>query len=205
MGAIASQITSLTIVYSTVYSDADQRKHQSPRHWPLCGKFNRDRWIPCINGQWRGKCFHLITSSCVLNTILFACGISSYGHICLPHYHYVVIVLFLLNWCIVYGYSEPKGIFKYIMFCHLRLRVVKQWYMFLFLPWCSNGCNCSGLRSALPICPGWHLKQRLSYITGYNGLVAFRFRHLCQFTAGQVLARVTGKEPQSPKNAVGGY
>ena len=29
MVAIASQITSLTIVYSTVYSDADQRKHQS--------------------------------------------------------------------------------------------------------------------------------------------------------------------------------
>ena len=30
MGAMASQITSLPIVYSTVYSDADQRKHQSP-------------------------------------------------------------------------------------------------------------------------------------------------------------------------------
>ena len=29
MGPIASQITSLTIVYSTVYSDTDQRKHQS--------------------------------------------------------------------------------------------------------------------------------------------------------------------------------
>ena len=29
MGAMASQITSLTIGYSTVYSDADQRKHQS--------------------------------------------------------------------------------------------------------------------------------------------------------------------------------
>ena len=29
MGAMASQITSLTIVYSTVHSDADQRKHQS--------------------------------------------------------------------------------------------------------------------------------------------------------------------------------
>ena len=29
MRAIASQITSLTIVYSTVYSGADQRKHQS--------------------------------------------------------------------------------------------------------------------------------------------------------------------------------
>ena len=29
MDAMASQITSLTIVYSIVYSDADQRKHQS--------------------------------------------------------------------------------------------------------------------------------------------------------------------------------
>ena len=29
MGAIASPVTSLTIVYSIVYSDADQRKHQS--------------------------------------------------------------------------------------------------------------------------------------------------------------------------------
>ena len=29
MGAIVSQITSLTIVYSTAYSDADERKHQS--------------------------------------------------------------------------------------------------------------------------------------------------------------------------------
>ena len=29
MGVIASQITNLTIVYSIVYSDADQRKHQS--------------------------------------------------------------------------------------------------------------------------------------------------------------------------------
>ena len=29
MGAMASPITSLTIVYSTVYSGADQRKHQS--------------------------------------------------------------------------------------------------------------------------------------------------------------------------------
>ena len=38
MDAIASLITSLTIVYSTVYSDADQKKNiKAPRHWPLCG------------------------------------------------------------------------------------------------------------------------------------------------------------------------
>ena len=29
MGTVASQVTSLTIVYETVYSDADQSKHQS--------------------------------------------------------------------------------------------------------------------------------------------------------------------------------
>ena len=39
MGAMASLITSLTIVYSFVYSDADQRNIKAPRHWPLCGEF----------------------------------------------------------------------------------------------------------------------------------------------------------------------
>ena len=65
MGAIASQITSLTIVYSTVYSGADQRIQymKALRHWPLCGEFTGDRRIPRTNGQWRGKCFHLMTSS----------------------------------------------------------------------------------------------------------------------------------------------
>ena len=37
MGAIAYQITSLTIVYSTVYSDADQSNIKAPRHLSLCG------------------------------------------------------------------------------------------------------------------------------------------------------------------------
>ena len=37
MGAIASQITSLTIVYSAIYSGADQRNHQSSASLPLCG------------------------------------------------------------------------------------------------------------------------------------------------------------------------
>ena len=41
MGTIASQITSLTIVYSTVYSDADQTKYQSSAL--LSGEFRGDR------------------------------------------------------------------------------------------------------------------------------------------------------------------
>ena len=34
------------------------------RHWPLCGEFTRNRWIPRKNDQLRGKCFHLVMSSC---------------------------------------------------------------------------------------------------------------------------------------------
>ena len=64
MTAIASHITSLTIVYSIVYSDTDQRKHQSSASLAFARGIHRDRWIPRTNGQLRGKCFHLMTSSC---------------------------------------------------------------------------------------------------------------------------------------------
>ena len=59
----ASQITSLTVVYSTVYSDADQSKHQSSASLAFVWGIHRDRWIPRTKGQLRGKCFHLMTSS----------------------------------------------------------------------------------------------------------------------------------------------
>ena len=48
MGAKASQITSVTIIYSTVYLVIDERRRQSSRHWPLCGEVTGDRWIPHI-------------------------------------------------------------------------------------------------------------------------------------------------------------
>ena len=61
MNTMASQITSLTIVYSIVYSDADQRKHQSsaslafvwgiqrgsmnsPHKWPVTRKMFPFKW-----------------------------------------------------------------------------------------------------------------------------------------------------------------
>ena len=53
MGAIASQIISLTIVYSTVYSDADQRKHQSSGEFPAQMASNAENvsiwssWVYC--------------------------------------------------------------------------------------------------------------------------------------------------------------
>ena len=59
MTTMASQITSLTVVNSTLYSDADQRKHQSSASLALVWGIHRDR----TKGQLRGKCFHLMTSS----------------------------------------------------------------------------------------------------------------------------------------------
>ena len=41
MGAIASQITSLTIFNSIVYSDPDQRKHESSASLPFVGEIHR--------------------------------------------------------------------------------------------------------------------------------------------------------------------
>ena len=48
MGTMASQITSLTIVYSTVYSGADQRKHQRSASLALVRGFH----------QWPGNSPH---------------------------------------------------------------------------------------------------------------------------------------------------
>ena len=62
MTAMASQIKCLTIVFSTVYSGADQRKHQSSASLAFVRGIHR--WP--VNSPHKGpvtKCFHLMTSS----------------------------------------------------------------------------------------------------------------------------------------------
>ena len=52
MSAMASQITSVSIICSTtVCSGVDQRKHKASRHWPLWGESTGVRWIPLTKGQ----------------------------------------------------------------------------------------------------------------------------------------------------------
>ena len=59
ISAMASQITSLSIVYSTVCGGADQRKQRKvPRHWPLYGEFTGEfisiihQWYVAIHNRW---------------------------------------------------------------------------------------------------------------------------------------------------------
>ena len=84
MGAMASQITRLTIVYSTVYSDADQRKHpisaslafvrgihrwlvNSPHKWPATRKmFPFDDVIMIF---YKGSHIQSVTVQCLTNSI----------------------------------------------------------------------------------------------------------------------------------------
>ena len=65
MGAMASQITSLTIVYSPVFIQAQIKETiKAPRHcMAFVRGFTGDRWITRTNGQYCGKCFHLMMSS----------------------------------------------------------------------------------------------------------------------------------------------
>ena len=51
MSPMASQITSFTIVYSTVYSGTDQRKHQSSASLALCGGIHRSS----VNSPHKGS------------------------------------------------------------------------------------------------------------------------------------------------------
>ena len=85
MGEIASQITSLAIVYSAFYSGADQKKHQSPaslafvrgihrgpvnspHKWPVARKmFPFDDVImlkPFFKGHWQSPCTALTAGKC---------------------------------------------------------------------------------------------------------------------------------------------
>ena len=88
MDAVASQITSLEIVYSTVYSDVHQRKHQSsaslafvrgihrgpvnsPHKWPVTRKMfpfddvimNLDQFRTMMSGHTFPKLWYLIMDS----------------------------------------------------------------------------------------------------------------------------------------------
>ena len=60
MSVMASQITSLTIIFSTVYSGADQRKHQSSASLAFVRGIHRWPVNSPHKGQWHRKCFHLI-------------------------------------------------------------------------------------------------------------------------------------------------
>ena len=69
MTTMAYQITSLTVVYSIVYSGADKKNIKAPRHWPLCcGEFTGTGEFPAKRASntenvsiWWRHLVHLIS------------------------------------------------------------------------------------------------------------------------------------------------
>ena len=52
MGTMASQLPSLTIVFTQSFIQAQIKENiKAPLHWPLCGEFTGERWIPRTTGQ----------------------------------------------------------------------------------------------------------------------------------------------------------
>ena len=79
MDMMASQITSLTIVYSTVYSDADQRKHQSSallafvrgiHRWPVNSPTQMTSNAENVYIWWR---HHVIWTPHLLHFVFIRC------------------------------------------------------------------------------------------------------------------------------------
>ena len=85
MTTMASQISSLTVVYASVYWGADQRKHQSSASLVFVRGIHRGPVIPRTNGRLRGKCFHLMTSSWIEWWQIIPYSCFSY------HWHYCTI------------------------------------------------------------------------------------------------------------------
>ena len=100
MGAIVSQITSLTIVYSTVYSDADQRKYQSSASVAFVRGIHRGPAQMASNAEnvsiwWRHhdcvqRSIDIISWFCCA---LFCCGyiINYYRHLVIRVIHFPLL------------------------------------------------------------------------------------------------------------------
>ena len=70
MSPMASQITSLAIVYSIIYSGADQRKHQSSASLAFVRGIHRWPENSPHKGPVMRKMFPLMTSSCITQPLL---------------------------------------------------------------------------------------------------------------------------------------
>ena len=46
-----------------LFRRSSKKKNKAPHHWPWWGESISDRWFPLTKGQWRRKCFNLMTSS----------------------------------------------------------------------------------------------------------------------------------------------
>ena len=126
MSAMASQINSLTIVYSTVYSGVDQRKHQSSASLAFVRGIH---WWP-VNSphKWpvTRRCLHLMPSSWLANVINaifpFTCSICWKCQPCISRYS-----MKSCQWCIDTCMLHYKVNNKFACICY------SKWYAIVYV------------------------------------------------------------------------
>ena len=173
MGAIASQITSLTIVYSIVYSDADQRKHQSsaslayvrvihrgpvnfPHKWPVTRKmFPLDDVIMNYGLQLK----HFILPDAIWQ-------VSKINSILSIIFHAIYWAMYIqLTHLSYYDFAKTCTL-SY----HHQTRSMAQLPLFRFKSW-NNGISCMSLYSYDP-------QKAFPLVT--NSTACFIFTRICQ-------------------------
>ena len=117
MTTIASEITSVTVVYLTGYSDADQRKHRSSASLAFVWGTHRDWGFPRTKGQLRGKCFQLMTSSWEIYSLWYVCNLALY------------IVIAIMKQCRSQSSSLTKSKLHNIIVC--LLLTLDDMYLFI--------------------------------------------------------------------------
>ena len=93
-GVVASQLTSLTMFTKPFIRAQTKESIKAPRHWPLCGEFTGDRWMPAqiasnaenVSIWWR----HHVSSN--IQPWYWPCspGISRYQHNVISKVHWTL-------------------------------------------------------------------------------------------------------------------
>ena len=123
---------SITNVYSTVYSDTDQRKHQSSASLVFVRGILRWPVNSPHKGQWHGKCFHLMTSSWLYALVIFMKKSRFPCPIPVNFWHSRIVNIGMLNTeghmplvsLVIVKWYRPIRLGYTIVICRLRL-----WYM----------------------------------------------------------------------------
>ena len=202
MGTIASQITSLTIVYSTVYSGADQRKHQSsaslafergihrgpvnsPHKWPVTRKMFPFDDVIMTPQSWLSH-DQVITGPTLTSRIVIQNAEGSFGSVSI---HFAILADFT---------NRRKMTGRYI---------VRMLFLFNFVEHVltsTDDYQCQGCQTPLiqnRQVPWWHLlKTRPIIFFGlmYRGMIQILPKN--SFVAGpsiQVCVRDSRYKPQN--------
>ena len=143
LSMIASQITSLTIVYSTIYSGADQRKHQSSASLPFVQEIHRGP----VNSPHKGPVtWKMFPFDDVIMT--FQCkGIEIYEmswffHYVNQNYFHVKILKLVVAHTIPFSFLSTLRIFRRLQWSYKLENYSRRPWLQVRLPGEIYNCNC---------------------------------------------------------------